>query len=514
MVRSALIRSFAPRCTNKELRVMYKMTMRVIVVVFGSALCAAPATNERLSRVELREFVDRCLALQIEYASDILLPAIGKGLLDRYPKLRVETLERLFMRAGEAVLQAPSVAAPSSSGQRSWEVVGILSTQQVDGLSIRLRVIRLLKTQHPSTARRLAASLRLPQTGAPTCGDSLVTTAEGYYETVLTMLGADPLLQTSLESLPQLVDYVETIANAKHLSQEQLGRATNITIDGLMQVPVNARQFGYAVMTRVLTSGIAAIMMRIQEPPSLRASLVDAYHSFLVRNLKAARCDDTMLNGKDLVLRSVIGKYEWLRGQTSLGSQLVETELRTERVSPAPKRPPQDPALAALYAVQAQLRRVSGENQREERERLKTDLLRRGSQLLTTSFVTECKDCEFVFRAIALQESADLLQSEPEVVIAVETAVKHLAWAPTQRSNPSCWIFPLKRILNVTRRHDENVLGARIGRPLMDALRSYADPVMHAYLNAENILPSEHVTSSVKGAKDGSDKALLTPPQY
>jgi hypothetical protein len=130
--------------------------------------------------------------------------------------------------------------------------------------------------------------------------------------------------------------------------------------------------------------------------------------------------------------------------------------------------------------------------------------------LTNAQYTSACAECEYVFRVYTIQKAMELLKTEPESVELASMSVRAVASVPFQRSHPELWLFPLKRLVNLTRPGPENPLPQVLQGTLVAAIRSSNNSIMVAYLNAADFLGSRYEAGAGK-SPDASDRALLLP---
>jgi hypothetical protein len=255
------------------------------ILVLFPILCAAAEAPPVDAVIELARGVPG------EFAADALIRLASLNSLDK--NRRTELLEQAFRRASEAQeplkREAVNLKIPGAAG-----FLNRAFSQDLDGLSLRLRAIEAMEPLDPAKARALLQQIPPVQVPKLTCADFMAYNVAGYYQTLARL--APP--RQVLKQVGAIRSPVEVALAAK----ATLGAAK----DSDFQAQVTAFTQAIArisgddrAFTFVRDAG-PQILELVEECRRRKISplpLLESYRVYLVHNEQTARCaDDDVMN--------------------------------------------------------------------------------------------------------------------------------------------------------------------------------------------------------------------------
>jgi hypothetical protein len=178
-------------------------------------------------------------------------------------------------------------AAAPLANSHTWDVVGVMNTQELDGLSIQLRVVRILMRVDSVVAAELAASIPLPSLRTPSCTDPLLEVPSGYYETVLRLGRFREVLGRAPATAPVISGLVVALGDGSFAADE-LKYGVEAVARLLGGVPPNNPWFSSVLTEDRLTTTVSRLLGKLDVP--LQNKLLQSYRAFLIRELTAPHC--------------------------------------------------------------------------------------------------------------------------------------------------------------------------------------------------------------------------------
>jgi len=254
---------------------------------------------------EIDALVNRAAAARGEFAADVL---IRLAALDAVPKSRkIEILEQAFQRAGEA--QQPykrrasivRLDGPAGFLNRAYD-------QELDGLSLRVRVMAAMLPLDGRKARALLS--QIPGLNIPkvTCDEFLVYDASRFYETLGKIAGQTFTPEEVQKHEPsQLLDrYISAVTSPVEVGPAAgLLASTGLRNDDfralvtrfagmLGKIAEDDRSFTYSRMGTQILALVEECKRREISP----LPLLEGYRLYLVTHLSGKRCaDDDLMQG-------------------------------------------------------------------------------------------------------------------------------------------------------------------------------------------------------------------------
>ena len=226
-----------------------------------------------------------------EFAADAFIRLAALHSLDQ--SRRIQLLEQAFRRASEAQEPLPrqpvNIKIPGAAG-----FLNRAFSQDLDGLSLRLRVIEAMEPLDAAKARALFKQIPTVQVPKLTCSDFMAYDVAGYYK-MLARLGSPRQI---LEQVGAIRSPVEIAPAAKAIlaaaQDSDFQALTTAFTQALARISGDDRSF-----TFVGDAG-PQILQLVEECRRRKISplpLLESYRLYLVHNQQTARCaDDDVMN--------------------------------------------------------------------------------------------------------------------------------------------------------------------------------------------------------------------------
>ncbi|MFL6208193.1 MAG: hypothetical protein ACJ74W_05045 [Pyrinomonadaceae bacterium] len=273
------------------------------------AAAPVPKSQERRKLpVEVETFLLGAQLARPEIAADLLLRVVEAGLVPEQTR-KIELLEEAYRRAADA--QQPLK-------RRAWG--GMVDTRtgylsfaydlKLDALSLQCRALRLLLPIDGARARKLFADIAPPKLEPLTCADALYYDLDDYYDTlreiVKTTFSAKerqqgkhvefmlPYLDNMVSPL-QVAQSVRTIL-ALDTTPAQLADLVLAFQLALKKIAGDPRSFTLTVRYGSVVRGIYDLITTSKKRDAVTGELPQIFRAYLVRNLNAAQCADSVVN--------------------------------------------------------------------------------------------------------------------------------------------------------------------------------------------------------------------------
>jgi len=280
--------------------------MRKLLTMLWLAACAA--SGETKHPREIQNLIDQSAAAPPELAADILLRLVEAGKIPER-KIKTELLEQAFVLAGSARFPMRMIGATVEGGNTDSDV-GVrwrALDNGLDSMSLRCRVIRIMLNVDRKRALELFRSMPPVMIPARSCSDAMVERVDGFYET-LALLVNQAFSETEKRDgkHPQLAEtYIQAISAPAQL-EPAAKMILDLKLDGKRLSPLlsaySSTLHDLAADDRAFSSSansdlmdVLARLARDSEAKSVTSlGLVDAFHVYYVRHMRAARCEDSV----------------------------------------------------------------------------------------------------------------------------------------------------------------------------------------------------------------------------
>ncbi len=245
---------------------------------------------------------DAVTGLPVEYRADLILRAFNTG---QFTDKRL-VLEELFAAAVEAQYPTALLDAGEHSDTRSWAIATGMRFQ-LDGLSIRCRVVREMLGLDPDRARELFLSIVLPPAETARCEDALLPDTRIFFETAQAVADrsfppagrergdAIQFLEPVLRAVasPLQVSAAARLVRIAQASPEQRQKLLGIFAARLADIHSGYRSFAYAAKELGLEDELIRLGEECQNQHIGFDMVLAAYRTFLVNHLGTERCGDS-----------------------------------------------------------------------------------------------------------------------------------------------------------------------------------------------------------------------------
>lgn len=262
-------------------------TALVLAVLLGAAgVRAADVASD------INGLIDAARTAPGEFAADALIRIAGTDPVDKSRK--IELLESAFAKASEAQLRYPRHAAPlkldGSSGY--WNR---LYKQDLDALTLRLRVVEAMLPLDGAKARELFVKIPALELPRLTCEDFMVYDVARFYEVLGSLARLDPepleLLRkyaAALGSPVQLGPMARVLASAT-LKDADLKDLLAVFASAMGKVSGDDRSFSFSAS---IGKDIQALVEECKRRKISPLPLIEGYRLYLVVNFSGVRCAD------------------------------------------------------------------------------------------------------------------------------------------------------------------------------------------------------------------------------
>ncbi|MGA9061228.1 MAG: hypothetical protein WB341_06115 [Terracidiphilus sp.] len=336
--------------------------------------------------------------------------------------------------------------------------------------------------------------------------DRRITTVFGEdKESYLSSLVADMRIPAEIAPLAQLIASVP-------LPPDQLGRIEGAFDSALSRITASDREMTAAEDDGNLTRAIDLLSSKFAQAGVYPGRLLAAYRRFLVRSLTAESCSDRSLD------RAAITRSFNALVPGSLASSPDLAPLSAAQLEPqskgasAPRQtvPYDAPLMTKLYRIATAQAAGSTEAYRNGQPSTIVpefsdvdDVIRYAVSLQPAA--DECPVCDFEAKGALLTVLVQLLPPGSELEKAVYAELDYLTLNGMQKDNPVAWLHLFKKLINASRKMNDqtkNSLTARakkgtlmpLAAPGADApeiremLRGSTDPIISTYTSADDVL--------------------------
>lgn len=484
-----------------------------LVTALVFATCAAG--DEPSASLEQRlSLIKAVQGLPVEYRADIVLSAVEKQPeLLHYPSVR-RSVNGIFEAASSARRTYPmSLTAQIQGDSVETQLSADLSTQRLDTMSIRLRVVKIFNPSQPAISRQMFWKI---QTDPPRteCEVGMVPNLSGYYQQLAESLGSwQNAVGTGQDILAsELVEHIRVLNSP--LAMAPLADAISkmkLTQANLQQVA--SAYEAYVSRAEATDRELAALIQRDQLIRSVRSLAILLKSQGLsaqpvllgIRKVllgsSSRGCMDTVMDRRKVVqsFNSMVDEFGLDQSRLSL----AELSPKTAGVAAVERRIGPDAAISGPLtnlqhfwerqaSGQAILDQIGWEDSAKE-------VLRYADSLDDHD---GCAECLFLRKFLLYFSVANFAPKGHLAQAGLSKFTEFLASTPVRFSEPEAWIAKIKLFLNFSRYNMDDTQAKRIaslqkqGRGLMDLptpdgkvvlneMRYSQDPIVSAYYRNE-----------------------------
>ena len=444
------------------------------------------AREQKREAERARALVEGVTRLPFEYRADIQLTAIESG-RTRSPQWEEKMLDALFRDAGQAQYPYKERDATGNRDARSMSLEGAFGLN-LDGLSVRLRVIRAMLKRDPKKARRLLNEIRLGIPSSP-CSSTMVYDVSDYYK-VWTEVSARQdkkqekvqadealLLQQhfwALTSPVQLTPLAHLITGTER-PHDELNSLAYLFAQQLYRLQATDRELAFIDGKQELTNAIRQIMEKSGKLAPAIVELVRAYRDFLVRSTTPVHCADITADRAHLLLQlnRMLEDFAHGSGIAALNKQDLEASktgdsAQVELIPDAGKI--SSGLLGRISKVLNVASAIDSSPYPGNWEADADEMLQRIVALDTSN--GPCRICLFYEKESLFFFLFALIPGGTTKEQILEHYISFLADDPAQMDSPIEWLFRFKILLNTSRKPSkeqlENIAKFQKGRKLAD----------------------------------------------
>jgi hypothetical protein len=479
----------------------------------------AQERTEEQFRKRVEEVKEQALTLQVEYAADLLLPLIDRGVFDDIG-MEIFLLDHLFDSAGEAVQRYPQLylgnrtnsmeAAQAATGKRS------LST-----LTIQSSVIQRMISRDPAKAKQQFSRMLLPNVPATVCRDVLVPDLSSFYAAakLIFEFGFHAESRREREDVQFLNEVLGRMNHPslllpalQHLAEadiaaEDLDMLVS-TLSGTMNyLQADDRSLGGFNKNQMFSVAVGRLLDTRLSGSAGALVLGQAWREYLLRTTRSPVCPDGQFGFTATGIGQQVSgasrppapiAYFNEKIAVSSGVQKIDVETLRLRLSENRMQETEIPVSRELYTFLPRLRSAQSvrgtlsASEQDAHDRTVAELLRGLDNLPDED--PKCPGCNFQIKSFWL---SFLLQAAP-AEDREELARRRLALlsaTTTQRQYPELWLRSLDSAFGQTfgRSSSGNPTGAtQQADPrdlLLEAWLASNDPLLSVYAKAEAVAP-------------------------
>jgi hypothetical protein len=452
--------------------------------------------------------------LGAEYEADLAFRLIDANQL--MPDAALALLTHVFNRSAEVKEALPNNPVPvlgTAKSRRAIFANAFVKTQLTDRLTVRLRVIDRLLARNRVLATKLMAGLMpdVPEPPTSPCEILPVTGVGSFYSVGYDVVGGfAPFLSERLQTLPAVAALLRQLSGHVTLSPSDVQTIGGWVGKAFGKIRASDRDFTVAELYLHLTENLGEFLGRLPRSSDLRSLIAVNYKDFMMRQLRGARCRDTLdgttVRSMDRSRKAnqtfggtpeIVDRYNAFamvnRVQTVNLSKLVPASV----LSPPSPTPETDSGFTAAY------KRALGLTQEyfilgtsSARRELATAL-----DMLRPQPIEHCPDCTFVRLIDPVFELLMItapLGNDPINSALIDRLAVGLEASDLRTAHPAIWMFECKRVVNLTHFHDK-----AFAQLVVDRLSGSRIPELRVYCQFEQVI-----------APNGMYINPLDPPGY
>jgi hypothetical protein len=500
------------------------LQLLLLCATVGSAQKSAPDATVNSTPLQRRfdVLLDRVSSLPPEYKADLGFTILDTAATSLSPAQRKSLLDDIFHSAARS--HYPYGLTQAAAQVHSDMVASLIGNSKLDTLEIQTQTIERALPLTPQFARQLFEEMKLKEDRAY-CTDANVEDVSPFYlaaakiledrrittvfgenkELYLSSLIANMRIPGDIASLAKLVASVP-------LRVDQLGQIEGAFDSALNKITATDREMTAAEEDGSLTHAINLLSSKFAQEGVYPGRLLATYRGFLVRSLTPESCSDHSLD------RAAIARSFNALVPRSLASSPDLSPLSAAQLEPqsngasAPSQTGSfnESMMTKLYRIAAAQAKASTEVYRSGQpstivpESSDVDDVIQYAVSRQTS-ANECSVCDFEAKGALLTVLVQLLPPGSELDKAVYAEVDYLSLNDMQKDNPVAWLHLFKKLINASRKMNEqtkNALTARAKKgtlmpldiPSANAteirkiLRGSTDPIITTYTLAEDLL--------------------------
>jgi len=479
-----------------------------------------PVSNATPHQTKLEDLLDRVASLAPEFKADLGFTILDGASLSLVQKKSL--LDDIFHSAAGS--HYPYGVTSASTPMHNDLIAGMLGNSKLDVLEIQARSVERALLLSPQFAERMFEVINLKEDRA-SCTDANVEDVTAFYtvaakivedSTIKTVLGEDKepylLSLVSNTKIPAQIAPAADLISSVPLTPDQLGQIESVFDSALNRITASDREMTAAEQDGNLTQSINRLSSKLAQAGVYPGRLLAAYRSFLLRSLTPESCSDYSLD-RQVIARSFNALLpDSLKSSPDLApltaAQLQSESKGTSAARPGPSIDPQ--IMERLYRIAAA--EAAGSTQVYRNGQPSTIVPEASDVDNVIKYAVSrqpsadaCPVCDFEERGALLSALVQLLPPGSELDKAVYAEVDYLSLNDMQKDNPVAWLHLLKKVINASRKMNEQTTNALTARAktgtlmpldtpsaaaqrIREILRRSPDPIISTYTFANDSL--------------------------
>lgn len=487
----------------------------------------SPTANATTQQRKLEDLLDRVSPLPPEYKADLGFAILDQAGVAISANQRRTLLDDIFHSASGS--HYPYGVTDASSKMHNGLIAGLIGNSKLDVLDIQARSVERALALSPQFAEGMFEEMKLQEDRA-SCTDADVEDVSMFYTVAAKIIGdsriktvfgeVKPAYLLSLVSnmrIPAEMAPLAELFSSMPLTPEQLGEIEGVYDSALNRITASDRELTAAEESGNLTQAINHLATKLAQAGIYPGRLLAAYRSFLLRSLTSESCSDRSLDRAAMAQNFNALVPSSLASSPDLAPLVAkELEAHSKGTSAVKQGGVVDPQIMTkLYCIAAA--EAAGSTQAYRNGQPSTivpesadvdDVI--GYAVAPQGADDECPVCEFEARGALLTALVQLLPPGSQLEKAVYAEEDYLSLNDMQKENPVAWLHLLKKLINASRRMNDqtaNALTARANKgtltpldtpsaaapEIRKILRGSTDPIIFTYMLADDLLHPPYV---------------------
>jgi hypothetical protein len=492
---------------------------------YGQIARSTQARDKSASGKNLNLLLDRISGLPAEYKADLGFAIIDADPSSLSPPRKRVLLDDIFHSAASAhypymMTEAAGYPHKDTLSHITRNMLGML---KLDALDIQTRAIDRALPSTPQFANHLFEELNLGEVRG-SCKDANVEDVSAFYTTAKQIID-DKRIKTVFKQdkefypenlasnmrVPAQIAPLANLITQMSLSPVQLGQVESAFVSSLSAITASDREMTAAEEEGNLTNAIKSLSARLTKSGISSEPLLAAYRGFLLRGLTQERCADHSLDRNEMG-RRFNALLPSKTPESSDMSPLSEAQLNpksTGDAAPFEFIPFNEQLLPQLRRIgTAYKARFAEEYRLGQPGTIKPepsdveDVVKYAISHEPSG--GECPICDFDAKGALFMMLVDILPEGQQLERAITAEVDYLSFNAMQKDDPIEWLAILKQLINVSRKPKDEAKAALTAEAkkgmtplwlpspeagvIRDALRRSSDPIIAAYMSADDVL--------------------------
>ncbi len=505
----------------------------ILSAIVSTAEIKPTPQNHRLTRPQIQMLDDKLASLKPEYQADLTFELLDEAASSYSPAEKMRMIRRVYDNAVNAVYPYPTVDGSHSQIGLAHQIELNLKSSGLDALDIQAKAISRALPISPRSAQKMFERITLKTPHGFGCDTRSLPNVQAFYSTAQLLIRETRLSTVAFNEDRNV--YITTLAQtmnapveivpvarliADNLAPADLEGPAQAFISSLSALTATDREMSVIENAGQLSQAIGDLAHKLSDSGISNVSLLKTYHDFLIRSLSVQQCGDSSINRQAVAtsFNALIAQVS--RNDDSVVSKLVDEQLRAHSTaSPSPE--PQMPIAKAVAPQLLRLMDVSAANTLQQYRLGKPGVLQPEKSdmqeiinfmLSIHSVSPPCPLCDYEGKDTLLVMMLSYLPAGEPLNRTIDFSVNSiLTGSEVEDSDPSEWIKLLRVLLNISRLPDDKAKAIIAGavkehfapillpspgaEEIKLQLGQSKDPVINAYLTAENILHLSYSTT-------------------